>query len=54
MFDAVGIPRIHHQLMPDQVGAEAGIDIDILQALADRGHKVNFVLNHLFQYLKEN
>ncbi|GAA5802540.1 hypothetical protein HPULCUR_008008 [Helicostylum pulchrum] len=38
IFDAVGAPRLHHQLMPNSLGEEIGFDIDILEKLAERGH----------------
>jgi gamma-glutamyltranspeptidase len=41
LFDAVGSPRVHHQLMPNQVGTETGFDAAILQELTNRGHKVS-------------
>lgn len=41
IFDAVGAPRLHHQLMPNLLGAEIGFDIEVLEKLAERGHTVS-------------
>jgi gamma-glutamyltranspeptidase / glutathione hydrolase len=38
--DAVAAPRIHHQWLPDEVVAEAGISPDVIRALEARGHKL--------------
>lgn len=43
LFQAVGTARLHHQLMPNDLGAENGFDPLILADLAKRGHKVNFI-----------
>lgn len=43
LFQAVGTPRLHHQLMPNELGAEIGFDPIILKELAKRGHKVSFI-----------
>ncbi|EPB84895.1 gamma-glutamyltransferase [Mucor circinelloides 1006PhL] len=40
LFDAVGLPRIHHQLLPNQVGIEPGFDARIAEGLVQLGHEV--------------
>jgi gamma-glutamyltranspeptidase/glutathione hydrolase len=37
---AVAAPRIHHQWLPDEVGAEQGIDPEAVSGLEQMGHKV--------------
>jgi gamma-glutamyltranspeptidase/glutathione hydrolase len=37
---AVSAPRLHHQWLPDEILAENGYPRDVLQELANRGHKV--------------
>lgn len=41
VFEAVKAPRIHHQLIPNQVQFESGYSADILEALKTKGHVVN-------------
>ncbi|KAI8641330.1 nucleophile aminohydrolase [Parasitella parasitica] len=41
LFDAVGLPRIHHQLLPNKVGVEAGFDSKIAEGLVKLGHQVS-------------
>lgn len=43
LFDAVGLPRIHHQLLPNKVGVEAGFDPRIVEDLLKLGHQVGCV-----------
>ncbi len=38
--DAVTAPRLHNQWQPDETYAEAGFDLDLLDALRARGHKI--------------
>ncbi|MEO8028333.1 MAG: gamma-glutamyltransferase [Bryobacteraceae bacterium] len=38
--DAIDVPRIHHQWMPDQIFAERGISPDTVAVLRQMGHKV--------------
>ena len=38
--EAVAVPRIHHQWLPDQVNAERGFSPDTLRLLEQKGHKV--------------
>jgi gamma-glutamyltranspeptidase / glutathione hydrolase len=38
--DAVTAPRLHHQWQPDEVVAEPGFALDVLDALNARGHKI--------------
>ena len=37
---AVASPRIHHQWLPDEVSAEAGVAPEVVDALKQRRHKV--------------
>jgi gamma-glutamyltranspeptidase/glutathione hydrolase len=37
---AVAAPRVHHQWLPDEVGAEPGITPEVVAALIGRGHPV--------------
>ena len=38
--EAVARPRLHHQWVPDQVGAERGVEPDVIRALEAAGHRV--------------
>jgi gamma-glutamyltranspeptidase/glutathione hydrolase len=38
--DAVAAPRLHHQWLPDEVGAERGLMAETAQELEARGHKL--------------
>jgi gamma-glutamyltranspeptidase/glutathione hydrolase len=38
--EAVQAPRIHHQWLPDETMAEAGVPAEMVKALAARGHNV--------------
>jgi gamma-glutamyltranspeptidase/glutathione hydrolase len=38
--DAVAVPRLHHQWMPDEVRVEPGFSEDVLAALRAKGHRV--------------
>ena len=38
--EAVAMPRIHHQWMPDEVRAERGVSDEVTQSLTKRGHIV--------------
>lgn len=42
LFDAVKSPRIHHQLIPNEVQYETNYNQNILNSLRSRGHKVTF------------
>jgi gamma-glutamyltranspeptidase/glutathione hydrolase len=37
---AVAAPRLHHQWLPDEVGAERGLKAETAEGLAVRGHKL--------------
>ena len=37
---AIDAPRIHHQLFPDEINYESNFPRDILNGLAQRGHKL--------------
>ncbi|GAN07139.1 gamma-glutamyltranspeptidase [Mucor ambiguus] len=39
LYDAVGLPRIHHQLLPNQIGIEPGFDARIAEGLSKLGHE---------------
>jgi len=39
-LDAIHSPRVHHQLIPESVFVESGIEDHIIQGLKDRGHDV--------------
>jgi gamma-glutamyltranspeptidase/glutathione hydrolase len=38
--EAVAAPRIHHQWLPDQVGAERRVSPEVLRGLEARGHTI--------------
>jgi gamma-glutamyltranspeptidase/glutathione hydrolase len=38
--EAISAPRVHEQWQPDEVYVEPGIEPDVLDALAKRGHKI--------------
>ena len=40
LADAVAAPRLHHQWLPDEVGAERGFAAETAQGLEARGHKL--------------
>ena len=41
LAEAVQAPRIHHQWLPDETMAEAGVPAEMVKALEARGHKVS-------------
>lgn len=43
VFEAVKAPRIHHQLIPNEVQFETGYDEEILESLTQKGHLVIFI-----------
>ncbi|CAO3620615.1 unnamed protein product [Mucor fragilis] len=40
LYEAVGLPRIHHQLLPNQIGIEPGFEARIAEGLVKLGHEV--------------
>lgn len=40
LYESVGAPRIHHQLMPNRVGIEQGFNKTVEKTLASFGHQV--------------
>jgi gamma-glutamyltranspeptidase len=42
VFEAVKAPRIHHQLVPNEVYFETGYDANILEELTKKGHAVSY------------
>lgn len=42
IFEAVKAPRIHHQLIPNEVQFETGYSTEILKVLKTKGHEVKF------------
>ncbi|KAG0183232.1 hypothetical protein DFQ28_000102 [Apophysomyces sp. BC1034] len=40
LLDAVATPRVHHQLLPNKVDIETGIDQQIVKSLRKRGHEI--------------
>lgn len=40
VFEAVEAPRIHHQLIPNEVQFETGYNEEILESLTQKGHLV--------------
>ncbi|KAL9543337.1 hypothetical protein MBANPS3_008159 [Mucor bainieri] len=40
LYDAVGMPRIHHQLLPNQIGIEPGFDARLAEGLIKLGHEI--------------
>lgn len=48
-------PRLHHQLLPDQITAEARFDLRIKEDLASRGHAFSTSTSSaVIQTIKEN
>lgn len=47
LFDSVGLPRIHHQLLPNKIRIEPGFDSRIAEGLIKLGHQVCFIQNNL-------
>lgn len=45
LFEAVVTPRLHHQLMPNEIGVEAGFDPKILEELSERGHEASELIS---------
>lgn len=45
LFEAVGAPRLHHQLMPHRIDLELGFDAKIAQELSNIGHNVRCIVN---------
>jgi gamma-glutamyltranspeptidase/glutathione hydrolase len=43
MYDAVAEPRLHDQLMPNQVTFEYSFDNSTVASMADKGHNVTWV-----------
>jgi gamma-glutamyltranspeptidase/glutathione hydrolase/leukotriene-C4 hydrolase len=41
IFEAVKAPRIHHQLLPNEIGVEDGYNETITHDLSKLGHKVD-------------
>ncbi|KAI8990052.1 gamma-glutamyltransferase [Pilobolus umbonatus] len=44
IFQAVKAPRIHHQLIPNEIGFEEGYNVTLLRELEAKGHKVGLGL----------
>jgi gamma-glutamyltranspeptidase len=42
IFEAVKAPRIHHQLLPNEIGVEDGYNETITHDLSKLGHKVDY------------
>jgi gamma-glutamyltranspeptidase len=45
VFEAVKAPRIHHQLIPNEVQFETGYNPDVLEELKTKGHVVSIRCN---------
>ncbi|ORZ23048.1 nucleophile aminohydrolase [Absidia repens] len=43
LYQAVKAPRVHHQLMPNQVGLEDNFNQDHQKALEERLHKIYYL-----------
>lgn len=43
LLDAIAFPRVHHQLLPDEVMLELGTPCFVQQNLEERGHKVGSI-----------
>ncbi|KAK5634214.1 hypothetical protein RRF57_009929 [Xylaria bambusicola] len=43
MAEAIALPRVHDQLMPNTAVLEAGFDAGMAASLADRGHNITWV-----------
>lgn len=53
--ESVQAPRLHHQLLPDQITAEARFDLRIKEDLASRGHAFSTSTSSaVIQTIKEN
>lgn len=44
LLEAVCFPRLHHQLLPEEVSAEVGIPDSVLKSLSRKGHKYSKTL----------
>ncbi|ORX60393.1 gamma-glutamyltranspeptidase [Hesseltinella vesiculosa] len=40
LYDAVALPRVHHQLLPNMLAVEDNRDLELLSFLKDRGHEI--------------
>ncbi|KAK4461621.1 hypothetical protein QBC42DRAFT_269733 [Cladorrhinum samala] len=43
LYDAIRLPRIHHQLMPEVLNLEEGFDKSLYESLVSKGHNVSWV-----------
>lgn len=44
LYDAIKLPRIHHQLMPEVLNLEEGFDKSVYESLVSKGHNVSWVV----------